>query len=377
MPRHLPLYKAIALILSLSLVSGCWDAREIEERTAAVAVALDKVGDQVEVTVEIPDPLKISGGGGEGSGEGGEEAVQLLSGKGDTVTDALDEIQFKSNQDLFLGNSQLLLIGEELARAGIRDVLDSFRRNPEIRRRQWPVVVKGRAKEALKITPKLEQVPMDYLLNMLETGVRSGLFLREGLNDLYVDLSSPGKEPVLNLIEAESEKAKWVGGAVFHRDRLVGFLDQNETGALVRIRQQFTGETLNAPCGSQSGWVVFRPKELNRKVKIQEVKGRPKIHTTLDITGDLVEKNCNMDLSQEEAVKKIKSSVKKRLEKRAQALVQKAQQDLKTDIFNYGNRIRALHPDMWERMDWDQVFPQADIQISYKVEIRRIGLQAR
>ncbi|PTX61224.1 spore germination protein KC [Melghirimyces profundicolus] len=378
----LPLKRLLNLCVitgCLVLMGGCWDAREIEERTSVAAMALDKTGEGYEVTVQIPNPLKIvgSGGSGGGGGEGGQAAVQLLSGKGETFSDALDEIQFQSNQDLYLGGSRLILISEKLAKYGLHDILDGLRRRPEIRRRQWPIVVKGKAQNALQANPKLEQIPMEYILNMLETGIRDGRFVREGLNDLYVNLANPARQPALNLIEVQKEQITWIGTAIFNKERMVGSLNRKESGPLLRIRKGRSGETMDVSCGKAPGKVTFRPKELEKKIRIREAEGRIKIRVDIDVRGSIVEKTCDLDLSDEKALNQVKRTIKKMSDQRADLLVEKAQKELKTDIFNFGDKIRAYHPDLWGRIDWKKEFPRADIDVHFNAIIRRTGILAQ
>lgn len=210
-----PLRNLLFCLLSVSLLGGCWDAQEIEERTSVIALGIDKHPEGYEISVQVPVPLKIVGSGG--GGESGQNAVQIFSGTGKTVSDTLDDIQNQTNQQLFLGQARILLFGEEVAKDGIGRVVDGLKRRPEIRRRQWPLVVKGKAKDAMKANPKLEQIPMEYIITMMENGSRMGKYNDEDFGKTLINLSSPAKHPMMNFMEISPQQIEWKGLAVFKK----------------------------------------------------------------------------------------------------------------------------------------------------------------
>ncbi|MFC4076456.1 Ger(x)C family spore germination protein [Salinithrix halophila] len=366
--------KLMVLFLCLFLLNGCWDAREIEQRTSVIALAVDKHPKGFEVSVQVPIPTKVVGSGGEGGG-GGPEAVQVFTATGKTLTDALDSIQYETNQRVFLGNSRLLLIGEDQARSGVGEMLDAFRRNPQVRRRQWPVVVKGKAKEALYADLKLEQIPVDYIVSMLENGMREGRFPRKGMNDFYVDLANPGKQPVLNYMEVKGKEVRWLGTALFRKDQMVGILDRRETRPLLQIGMREEGETLDVPCVEKPGYVVFTPKGIKRSVRIKNRNGKPEIDVYITVRGEVIEKTCGFDLSKEQSLRRMTTQIRRTSEKRARFVMKKVQKDIKTDAFQLGNIVRAYRPKLWRTAEWDRTFPDIPIRVSYKIKILRTGVE--
>ncbi|UZM97818.1 hypothetical protein OL548_22945 [Lysinibacillus sp. MHQ-1] len=53
--------KTICLLCILTLLlSGCWSKRELNELAIVVALGIDKVEDEFEITVQIVDPSEVS-----------------------------------------------------------------------------------------------------------------------------------------------------------------------------------------------------------------------------------------------------------------------------------------------------------------------------
>ncbi|MBR2666784.1 MAG: spore gernimation protein GerC [Oscillospiraceae bacterium] len=131
--------RAAALLTAalLLLLSGCGDggvrdvtvAREIEDLELIRAMGVDRTEDGVRVT--LASAREIASGGEEKSG-GGNEAVVLSQSAG-TVSQAVARMQSFGSKGVFYGHIGSYLVGETLARDGIRDYLDYVERNPEMR----------------------------------------------------------------------------------------------------------------------------------------------------------------------------------------------------------------------------------------------------
>lgn len=374
----LPLRNLLFCLLSVSLLGGCWDAREIEERSSVIAIAFDKHPKGYEISVQVPIPLKIVGSGGGGGSESGQNAVKIFSGTGETLSDTMDDILDQTNQQLFLGHARVILIGEALAREGMGSLVDAIRRNPEVRRRQWPLVVKGKAKEALQTNPKLEQIPAQYIITMMETGQRTGRFSDEDLGKTYINLSNPAKNPLMNYMEISEGNLVWKGLALFEKDRMVGKLSREESQSMLRLREQELGETANIPCGHKEGKLVFQPKELERKIQVKPRKGAlPEIEIFVKMQGEIIEKICDLDLRKQGIYEKINRWVADRYEQTDRKTIRAVQKKWKVDAFNFGNQIRAYHPNLWKKMDWNRDFPHVPIRVRYDVQVLRSGLEAK
>ena len=250
----------ILSVFSLLLTSGCWDAIEIEKRAVVVALAVDQSPLGHKVSIQIPNPRKTVGGGGgedDGGGGGGAGAVELFSEEGRTLQEAFMQIENETNFPLFTGHTQILLIGEELAKNGTRDLIEGLRRNQQIRRHLWPVIIQGEAKNALDVQVRLEEIPIDYLRESIETGIKNGRFPSMVLGEFFEELSNPAKRaPILNVFRVSDNRYVWNGIGIFKDDRLLGVLKPPLVNALLNVREH------------KPGWPVRSIAPNNRKGKL-------------------------------------------------------------------------------------------------------------
>ncbi|SEM53349.1 germination protein, Ger(x)C family [Paenibacillus sp. cl141a] len=166
--------KFMILLLLCSLLTGCWDRMEIEERAVVLGISIDTAGKNVEIredeishlrgkypapkqemiqlSVQIALPGRIPLGPGEGgaSGEGAQETVWVLDVVGHTVDDAMMNLQQQISGKLFFGHLRVIVVSEEFARKGMENLNDYLHRNAEVRRMAWLMVSKGKARELME-----------------------------------------------------------------------------------------------------------------------------------------------------------------------------------------------------------------------------------
>lgn len=364
-----------ALLIVSLLLTGCWDRRELEERSLVAAIAIDSVPEGYKITFQVPIPIKIAGSGGS-TGEGGQDVVQIFSSTGTTISEAFGKIRREVNQEPFFGYTVLLLLGEDVLQTGIERDLDLFRRNPQVRRRLIPVVVKGKAGQVLHANPKLEQIPSSYIYLLLENGIREGWMADVTLGDLFESISDPSRNGVINMLEMKDDVVSWIGLAVLKGDRMVGRLSDKESVPLLHLRDRKVGIFLEVPCPKGKGSFVFRAIKVDPKVKITN-KEKIRIKSVVHVMGDVVENGCINNLSNQKELVELSKSVKTLYEQYAQNLFHKMQKELKSDIFFYGERIRALHTQLWKEIDWSKTFPDVKLEVEYQVDVQRYGMESR
>ncbi len=366
------------MVISLfsGLLLGCWDRQEIEMRMAVTAMGIDLSKEGYKFTTAVPIPQLIVGGAGGGAGEGGNP-VEFFSVKAKNLSEAGYKLETQASKVRFVGNMQVILFSEAVARQGIESFLDLFRRDPEIRRQLWPVVVKGTAENAItKTVTNMEQIPTNFIRDMLDKGKRVETVPDFDLGRLFVELSSKSRQaPLLNYIIAEKDKYHWEGIAVFKRGKMIGLLkDLEEINVLLQTRFGYKGRLVMAQCGEDhTNNISFLPSSFSREIKVTE---RPEIQVNVHVKGKIYEKNCSLNLRDEKNLSLIEKKIAATYKEAAERLVRRAQQEWKWDIFHFGDHVRAYHPTIWNRDNWWQSFPNIPIKIDYQVKINRIGMQS-
>lgn len=215
--------RVISLILVIVLVftlTGCWNAREINELALVLSVALDKNDDGFKVTAQMAKPetySKTPSGGGGGTEK--EKPFWIISGTGKTIFDAVRNMASISSRRIVWSHIKVIIIGEELAKNDIQEIFDFFSRNAELRFRTWIAVTPGEAGKILEIVPIMEKDPSLNIEKITEKtnliGSACGIMLKDFLEDYMDPYLNPVASRIVLTKQDSKPTVKLEGGTVF------------------------------------------------------------------------------------------------------------------------------------------------------------------
>ncbi|HCW51337.1 MAG TPA: hypothetical protein DGR79_04635 [Clostridiales bacterium] len=394
------------MVLAATLLAGCWDRHEIERLAIVAGIGLDLQPDgSLLLVTQIVKPalVKAPGQGGIGS----PRAVSLVSSTGTTVAGATRALAQVAGRRPFWGHARVLVVGEELARAGLADVMDWFFRQREPRPRTRVLVARGRAADLLAAESELEKLPAAALDNTLELQSATTLAPDTSLHRFLRDLTTPGKDPLVAAAavvsrtaqagflemearppeaqepatEKEQEPRRFDvrGSAVFKGDRLVGWMDEEETRATLWVAGAGRRATVVIPGPPGSGQdSTVEVLGVGSKVKAHEEGDRLVLTVSLECRAALSEEPRGPDVT----VGATLEDVGRRLESVLAADIAAAfrtAQSLRADPFGFGFTLCARQPELWKRYEgsWPDALASAEIRVSVKASIVRSGLSLK
>jgi spore germination protein KC len=372
----------LTVLTCMILLSGCWDYMDLERRTSVLAIGIDRDKSNPKhylVTIQIPIPKSIMGGKG---GTKGEQAVSVMSATGTTLNEAVSNMQKRLNQTEFYGHTRIVVFSEEVAREGLGNLLDALRRDPQIRRLLWPMVVKGSAKELLLANPKIEQIPTVFIVDLFQSGVKRGLYPNITLGEFYNDVSDTSAEAGMNYVEGKGAEFKWRGFAVFNKDRMIGILDDKEVWSLLQLREEKVAGEIDVPCssstpGKEKKFITYRPKTIRVKKSFTPKGDSFQAVYNVRLEGDIIESQCDIDFTKISNIERLQKELAQQMESSAKLLISKLQKKLQVDELKLGSYARGKAPDWWDAEKWKKSFPEGEIKVSYDVNIRRTGMEMK
>lgn len=372
-------YGIVLIVIALA-TTGCWDRREIEERSTVLVFGLDPAEESsasanlitASAQIAIPGGIPL---GGTSTGGGGPErsAVAIFSSSGNSAREALSNLQKRLNQKLFLGHTRAIGLSDDLAKEGLGPYLDILRRTPEIRRLLWLVVVKGKASDLVAFQPQLEQVPAFYLITLFDNDVRTGRMSNVFLGEFFIRHSNGGQDPILPYIEVMENDIQRLGIAVFQGDRMVGSLTTEEEWALLQARGSATAaeeRVLDLPHGSVMLEVITR----RRKLTTEWNDAGLTIGLKVTLEANIVEMIGDTHIGNDPKIlTEIGNKLADQIREDISAVIKKTQ-TWNTDIVGFGEYIRAFSPNEWKRLNWREFYPTVKIEVEPEVFIRRVGM---
>jgi spore germination protein KC len=357
--------------LNMFFITGCWDYRELDEMAIVAGVAIDKEGDKYLLTVEISNVP---------SGKEAKPESKIVSEKGDTIFDAIRNIIKTSGKELYWGHSDIIILSQEIAREGIIQAIDLFSRDPEARMSTNLLISKEKtAAEILEQQSTTSAIHAKDISRMLASQYRLSKAPVIEVYQFVNTLTGGGKSAVLPAIgiSVNQGKSNWElsGTAVFKKDKLIGFLDGEDTKYFLFVINKVKAGSLIQKESTEGPKVnvtlEILPETTKTKIKPVYSDGKLSMELDVSITVAIAEIGGSENYISEPGLSKLKKDAEKSLENNIKRVVKKVQNDYDSDIFGFGSIIKDDMPDVWREIenDWEEIYKDLDISVNSDIEI--------
>ncbi|MHA6482204.1 Ger(x)C family spore germination protein [Paenibacillus sp. strain BS8-2] len=378
----------LLLLLSMFQITGCWDRRELNELAIAVGLAIDKSGDNYRISVQVVEPNEIAGKKGSNV-----TPVTLFQSTGRSVFEAARRMTTTSPRKIYFSHLRMMVISETVAREGIRNTLDFLSRDHELRMDYYIAVSRNsNADDTLKILTSIERIPAFKLSSTLESSEKAWApTTTVTLDELLTTLVSQGRQAVLTGLQVKgdqetgetsanvnmvksSAQLQYSGLAVFKNDRLIGWLNEDESKGYTYINNEIrsTSDSINCPDG---GLITGETIRSNTTVKGELIDDLPHIFIKVRSQINIAEVQCSLDLTNSATISALEDAANTELTDIIERSIKAVQQKYGTDIFGFGEIIRRAYPKAWKTLkkNWDKSFKQAVIHVQAENKIHLLG----
>nr|WP_192599684.1 Ger(x)C family spore germination protein [Sporosarcina limicola] len=376
-------------IVIVPLISGCWSKRELNELAIVVAIGIDKVGEEYEVTVQVVDPSEVSAS----KSSGGRTPVVMYHAKGESMFEAIRKMTTVTPRKLYFAHIRMMILGEELAVQGIGQTLDFFTRDQELRADFYVAVAdQSSAKEVLSILTPLEKIPANKMFNSLKSSSEFWApTVPTRFDELLKDLESKGRNTVLTTIRIEGDPKQGTGKenaekinnsvhlrysdiAVFKNEKMVGLLNEEESKGYNYIRNKVKSTAGIIAC-PKGGIITTEVKDSKTKVKGKMAKGKPRIDVTIRSDTSIAEVDCDINLQKTETIAELDKIASEKLKGIIEKSLDTIQHKYKVDIFGFGEAIHRADPKAWYKLEkeWEEIFPELEVKLKVDVKTKGLG----
>ncbi|TCM99037.1 spore germination protein KC [Paenibacillus sp. BK033] len=383
----------IVLVAAMScfMLSGCWNRRELNELAVSVAVGVDKKGDGIILSDQILNAGAISGQSNRSSTSA---PVNLFQESGGSFQEAARKMTRRSTRKIYVGQLQMLILGEDFAREGVTKVLDHISRDHEYRSDFYVIVAREtEARDVLRISTPLEKTPATKLKNSLEVSAKAwGGTTAVEFRDFTSNLISKSREAVLTGLRLEgsfekgnnlsnttkvfpSARLVFAGLAVFKKDKLIGWLDEKESFGYNFTQGKITSTSLLQPCPDSDRKLTVELVRTKSKMKAFIKDGKPLVQIDVKADGIVTDAQCPLDFTKPETITQIENNSNAQIKSYISSAVQKMQSSrYNSDIFGFGALFERKYPKYWKKAksEWDSVFPTIQIKIQPKVNVKQM-----
>ncbi|WP_166246317.1 Ger(x)C family spore germination protein [Paenibacillus turpanensis] len=370
---------AALFLLCTALLTGCWDRTEINDIAIVLASSIDKEGDKYRVALEIPLAGKLGGPSGGGGGSGGEKSFYIDSEIGKTVRDADDRLQMRMSREIFLSHRRVIVVGEELAKAGIMDLLDSIPRVPENRLTAYMVVAEGSGFDVLKAEPKLERFSAEAIREIVKTGN----YNTQNIKEIAQAINQPGVDPVLLLLRPKkSEKAtqpsseiEVVGYAQFKHDKWIATYHEETARAVNWLRNDIRSYVTTLQLKDSKEFASFRIREGETEIKVQPKGSSLHFSANVTVQASVLESYAKDELDETEVIRKYEEALTEHIQKGINSLFEQIKKH-SADPAGFGRIVDQTYPMLWKQKyekQWDELLPLCTFEANVKTRLVHVG----
>lgn len=170
------------------------------------------------------------------------------------------------------------------------------------------------------------------------------------------------------------------GTALFKDDKMVGWLNQEESRGLLWLRGQVNRGQIkfSLPEGSKG---LMSNEIYTAKTKIKPVVSNGQIIMKVKIDAETVVEEITADVPMDrpEDIKRLEQAQDQAIYREIQAALDAAQKQLQVDVFGFGEAIHREYPQQWQEMKpvWDELFPELQVELEIKSTILHTNLISR
>lgn len=374
----------VIVIITNMFLGGCL-SEEINDIGIAVSLGIDKSDAGYMLTYQVMNPKAIS------AKSQNESPIVLYTESGKDLFSIIRKITEQSPRKMYHSHVRTIIFGEEIAKEGIKDLLDFFVREHEFRTDFYFLIAKGTtANNVLKVITPLETVSQMEVYHAIERFEKVWAPAKSiRIFELVNRIISDGDNPVMTGVEildpndisdsndnlklSNSAKLAVKNLGVFKNDKLVGWLTEDESRACNYIEGNVKSTV--AYIEYDHCLVSFEIYKVEAKRKVYLLNGKPAIKVGISLTYDINALEGELDLTDQNVIDKVNEKLEEKLLMLCNNVMKRAKEDFRTDIFGFGEDIHRAYPKLWKgiKNDWNNEFTELPISFTINAKLNNLG----
>lgn len=348
----------LSFLLSVFMLSGCWDANEPERMLYIQGVGVDHKQGKYIIYIQFANPSLVAKT--ESASTGTETELVVGQASGETINEAMFNLYGSSQRRLFWGHLSFIVLTESaLKKGGLKATVDQFDRYRETRYNTYFYATKESLSELLTAVPPLGLSPYFSRLSDPKASFEQRSIVQPvDLRELLIALNEPPHEATIPYIrlnkqtwESNAEKQGAIqiaGGALLTRDDVKKFVPYKNIKGLTWLNKDFQREELTLKNGlSDVSLIVDKIKVKKKLMNEGEHVG---FELSLKVVATLSE------IVHEEKLSKIEKSAEKLLQSEIRkTYLEGIKND--TDVYRLSEDVYRRQVDTWKASEQSGKIP--------------------
>lgn len=365
------------VVLMVCFLSGCWDDREMEDRSYIITMGIDKSEKDNRYLITLA-PAKLSAMNSGEEGSNSESSEKGIVVEGDTIASAVRQADTYSSRQVYLGQLKTIVLGKELLQEKqyLQSVLDELERNQDI---SGKIILLGTEEKAgdcvntiLKQDSSTGLFIWDFYKNTAQdVAVTTKLDLETFLRELR---SSEGNS-ILPKITATEQGIKIGGGIAISDYAFIGSLTNEEEQGILLLQGKGKGAVIDGIWQNSviPMWIYRNKSDMSFSEQNNKLICNIKVSVEGSAEGSSLESESILKSSSLNEIENVFEIIIKSEIENTIALAQKKYQ---RDIFDIATKLKKQNIALYQKYgtNADNMIQNMEFDISVNVKIRTIGI---
>lgn len=360
----------VLILITLSLLTGCSTSQSLSDLSIVEAVGIDYENEKTAVSLQYLNLAK----GGSTTDAINSNITSVANGQANNISSAISNASSALSQEIFFGQSKVIVFGKEYVEYGIDKGLDYLLRSVDSRPDVLVAMSEKKALDVIKSEERGARIPAESIYNLLETGEKNGFGAVVSVSDLlnmYADKTSDIYLPVIKL----NEKYCSISGiALFSKEKYKTSLNKNESLGFLILKNKMKNGFVNIydkELGSVSVEIVFAKSK--NKIEISKNGYTFKSNIKLDLTLDEVEKGTTAAID-EKKIKEVEALANKKVETLCRSAFDACVTN-ESDALMLGRYLAKSNPNAYRKSadSWRENLKNIGFEIEVSSELEKVN----
>lgn len=378
--------KIVSIFMIVAFMTGFTGCKESKQEVNQMGMVLATGFDLTEdgrylITIQILNPQGESSDNYKKNDTEGKSDAAVFSSLSDTPASAPANLAKSYGKPIFFGHSKYVVLGERLAKTGTAKFMDSVFRIRTARPDVAVFVTKGKASDIIEADLPDEKIPADKVENLINFQKEKRYSPMTSRLKFANALLNKTSAPILGVINMKNEfnsdnTFDLSGTAVFKEDKLIGYMDMNETRGMQWIRGKVQDGVIvgHLPDNKLASFSVLKSKS---KIKPVLKNGALRMEVNIFAEGNVMEMTAPLDpMKNYKVMDELSEAQSNAIKNEALLALNTAQKKYNADVFGFGTVISEDYPDFWNKIksNWPSIFSKLKVDVKVTSSVKRPGI---
>ncbi len=355
----------LIILLSLCCLSGCWDIIPIEDRAIVAVLGLDKVGNNIRLSVQVPTVKNLIQTASNFTNRE-RPTFKPFTVESQSLLEDIQQLEDRIFQSMVIGTVKIIIVSPQAAREGLLDNLTIFLRQPTVSFQTLVLCADNAADEVVKFEAPFDIQPGLFIGKQQASALKLIRSFPIRLWDFIARVDNGITDPYLPIIRLDQENKGYVleGVMVFNKDKLIGALSPEESylfGVLTSNVEEGYKE-INV----QNKEVGFSKVAYKSRIQIVKRNGQAQILIKVNAQGTLLQIPKGFP-NRVETYQLFKRNMEKQLGSEVSAFVKKLQA-MKTDPVGFRKYMEVSGI-----KNWRETYPSIPVAVKVEFKYRNLS----